>query len=143
MPSGRIGNRAVRVLALLLAGACTVPADAGPPATPAAAAVSPRQEARLFSADFDAFLTASLARLGTVPGMSVAVARSSGPIYVKGFGRADLERGVAATRHTRFYIASSTKAFVGLAMALLARKGIIKLDWTLAELAPKSASCPS
>jgi CubicO group peptidase (beta-lactamase class C family) len=126
---------------LLLMSSCAAAADTGPAAAPAAA-MPPQQEARMFSADFDAFLTASLARLGTVPGMSVAVARSSGPIYVKGFGHADLERNLAATPHTRFYIASSTKAFLGLAMALLEKKGIIRLDWTLAQLAPDVRFAP-
>jgi CubicO group peptidase (beta-lactamase class C family) len=83
-----------------------------------------------------------MARLASIPAISVAVARSDGPIYVKAFGRADIERGIPATADTRFYIASSTKSFVALAMALLERKGAIDLDWTLAELAPGVAFAP-
>jgi CubicO group peptidase (beta-lactamase class C family) len=100
------------------------------------------QEQR-FVADFDAFLTQALARLGSVPGVSVAIARSDGPIFVRGYGMADIEQAVPMTPDTRVYIASSTKSFVGLAFASLERRGVIDLDWTLAELAPDAAFDPA
>ncbi len=97
---------------------------------------------RSFVRDFDAFLTASLARLPSIPAISVAVSRHDGPIYVRAFGKADIERNVSATPDTRFYIASSTKSYVGLAFALLDQRGTIDLDWTLAELAPDLVFAP-
>lgn len=101
---------------------------------PVVAALDPQEQR--FTADFESFMTESLRRIGSVPGVSVAIARSDGPIYLRGFGMADIERGVPATPDARFYIASSTKSFVALAFASLERKGLIDLDWTLAELAP-------
>ena len=77
-----------------------------------------------------------------MPALSVAVATSTGPIYAAAHGRADVEAGVPAGADTRFYIASSTKSFVGLTMALLDARGAIDLDWTLAELAPDIAFRP-
>jgi CubicO group peptidase (beta-lactamase class C family) len=98
-------------------------------------------EAR-FAADFAGFLQSSMARIPSIPSVSVAVARSDGPIYVAALGRADIEAGRAATADTRYYIASSTKSFVGLMMLLLEAKGRIDLDWTLAELAPDHRFAP-
>ncbi|MFN3725380.1 MAG: serine hydrolase domain-containing protein [Allosphingosinicella sp.] len=100
-------------------------------------------EEQRFAADFRSFMDQALARLGSVPGVSVAIARSDGPIFIHGFGMADIERGVPMTPNTRVYIASSTKSFVGLAFAVLERRGAIDLDWTLAELAPDVAFDPS
>jgi CubicO group peptidase (beta-lactamase class C family) len=124
--------------ALMLGGCASVE---GGSAEPAQLSAMDEQEQR-FARDFDAFLANSVARLDKIPAISVAVARSDGPIYVKAFGRADIERGIPATADTRFYIASSTKSFVALAMALLERKGRIDLDWTVAELAPEIAFRP-
>src|SRR5687768_1354683 len=90
----------------------------------------------------DAFLASTLARFPTVPALSVAVASSEGPIYANARGRADIEANVPAAAETRFYIASSTKSFFGLTMALLDARGTIDLDWTLAELAPDIAFRP-
>jgi CubicO group peptidase (beta-lactamase class C family) len=122
------------------AAAMTALTGAAPAPAPAVGAQQP-QDAR-FLADFDAFLTASMRRLPTIPALSVAVARSRGPIFAKGYGEADRAHHVPATADTRFYIASSTKSFVALAFASLAAKKRIDLDWTLAELAPDIAFAP-
>lgn len=127
------------VISMLLATGC---ATTNVGAAIAAPATSLDEQERAFAADFEAFLSSSLRRLETIPGVVVAVTRSGGPIFVRGFGRADIERGIAATPDTLFYIASSTKSFMGLTMALLERKGMIDLDWTLAELAPDVAFAP-
>lgn len=57
--------------------------------------------------------------------------------YSKAFGSLDLEDDRPATTTTPFYIASSTKAFVGLTTAILAEQGIIDLDGTLAHYLPE------
>ncbi len=119
---------AAACLAFVATGAAAQPARPGP--APAIADVG------RFAADFDAFLTGATARFPDLPSLSVVVTRGSGPIYARSFGRADLSTGRAATPDTLYYIASSTKSFLGLAMAALAARGEINLDWTLAELAP-------
>lgn len=100
-----------------------------------------RQDAA-FRRDFAAFLDAGMARYPALPALSAAVVRSDGPLLVTARGAADREAGRRAGPATRFYIASSTKSFVALALARLAEKRAIDLDWTLAELAPDVAFAP-
>lgn len=127
-----------------LSAACLLPACAAVNGVaPAAESIRPLTEAEArFARDFGAFLDHAMARLEAVPALSVAVARSDRPIFVRAFGHADIQRNLPATADTRFYIASSTKSFVGLAFALLDARGDIDLDWTLAELAPDIAFAP-
>ena len=136
----------LRPLMLLSALAVPLPLAACASATspPAPTMISrPLSEAEArFARDLEAFLGHALARLPAVPALSVAVARADGPIYAGAFGRADIEAGLSATADTSFYIASSTKSFVGLALALLDARGEIDLDWTLAGLAPDIAFAP-
>jgi CubicO group peptidase (beta-lactamase class C family) len=115
----------------LLAGLVAIVSLCGP----AAARAPTPQEAR-FAQDFTAFLSGALARYPDVPSLSVAVARGDGAIYARAFGSADFAARRPATPDTPYYIASSTKSFLGLALAALDARGEIDLDWTLAELAP-------
>lgn len=124
--------------AAIVLGGCATTGTAEPAA--AQRALSEREQ--LFARDLDAFVASTLARFPDVPALSVAVATSTGPIYTRAHGRADIEAGIPANADTRFYIASSTKSFVGLTMALLDARGVIDLDWTLAELAPDIAFAP-
>lgn len=121
----------------LLAAAGFVLAASTAAAQPAPSLSSARPaDVRRFAADFDAFLSGMTARFPDLPSLTVVVTRSSGPIYARSFGRADLASGRAATPDTLYYIASSTKSFLSLAFAALAARGEISLDWALAELAP-------
>ena len=133
----------MRKHALLLAAACLGLTAAGAAAQPAQppAGTTPA-DVRRFAADFDAFLTAMTARFPDLPSLTVVVTRSSGPVYARSFGRADLASGRAATPDTLYYLASSTKSFLSLAFAALAARGEISLDWTLAELAPDIRFAP-
>jgi CubicO group peptidase (beta-lactamase class C family) len=120
---------------LLFAAAClalVATAAAAQPARP----VPANADTRRFAADFDAFLSNAVGRFPDLPSLAVIVTRSDGPVYVRAFGRADIAANRDATPDTLYYIASSTKSFLGLAMAALAARGEIDLDWTLAELAP-------
>jgi CubicO group peptidase (beta-lactamase class C family) len=80
-----------------------------------------------FASDVDAFVARVMA-LDVTPGLSIAVVKGDQPILVKGYGWADVERKVPATENTAFYIASMTKAFTALDIALLAKQGRISLD---------------
>ncbi len=53
--------------------------------------------------------------------------------YARGLRRATQPKAAPVTADTPFYIASQTKAFVGLLAAKLDAKGILKLDSTLAD----------
>jgi len=136
----------VRRRELILSGAAAAAAGLGRAgALPVPARRTVRglgDEERRFLGDFDAWLSAALRRFASVPALSVAVARRRGAIFAAGYGLADRARGVRADAHTGFYIASSTKSFVGLAFARLAEAGRIDLGWTLARLAPEVAFAP-
>ncbi len=58
-------------------------------------------------------------------------------------GFADLEHGVAATPGTRFGIASITKAFTGVALAMLVSEGAVDLDTPVQRYVPEYPSQPA
>lgn len=62
------------------------------------------------------------------PGAVVLVKRGDTTLYLKAFGGADLEQGIAITPNTRFHVASVSKQFTALAVALLAKEGRIDLN---------------
>lgn len=84
----------------------------------------------------DRFYSESMAVLESVPGAAVVVVKDGTVRYQKGFGYADLEKELAFTHETNFYIASCTKAFTGLMATELDRKGILKLEDKLADHFP-------
>lgn len=89
-------------------------------------ALSTTQDPRL-AADIDSF-TAHLVSISSVPGMAITVVRGDAPILVKGYGFADVERRIPFTEQTSYYIASMTKAFTALTVALMADRGTVDLD---------------
>ncbi|MBJ7441387.1 MAG: beta-lactamase family protein [Sphingopyxis sp.] len=130
------------VLASIAVGsACPAAAQTGD-AGPAAAATAVSAQDQAFAADFARFLDQAMARFPSMPAISVAIVHRGVPVFVKAKGRADIEAGIPATPDTPFYMASSTKSFVGTAFALLDVRGTIDLDWTMRELAPDVAFAP-
>jgi CubicO group peptidase (beta-lactamase class C family) len=73
---------------------------------------------------------------GATPGMAVAVVKGDSVLLAHGFGVADAATGQPATDSTRFYIASTTKAFTALAAAILDQRGVLRLDAPLSALLP-------
>ena len=62
------------------------------------------------------------------PGAAVLVVRDSEVVYRKGFGQANLEHGVSITPSTVFDIASMSKQFAGMSIAMLVEAGRIDLE---------------
>jgi len=62
-----------------------------------------------------------------VPGLSVAIVHQGRAVLVKGFGVKDVTTNAEVTGDTRFPLASCTKAFTSLGLAMLVDDG--KLDW--------------
>jgi len=60
-------------------------------------------------------------------GLAVAVVKDGEIIHSKGYGLASLNTGEKVNEHTRFSIASNSKAFTSAALAMLVDKGLI--DW--------------
>lgn len=74
--------------------------------------------------------------LNGAPGMAVIVVQGDRVVYRRAFGFADVEATRPFTPHTPFYIASTTKAFTGLAAAILAERGTWNLDAPLSRYLP-------
>jgi CubicO group peptidase (beta-lactamase class C family) len=123
----------VTTIAMLTAGVLGGCANAGAGSVPSSE--SGALAVASTPARIDSVVTA-LFSLDAAPGMSVVVVRDTDPIYMKGFGYADLESRRPVTPQTVFYVASTTKSFTGLAAALLDRQGKISLDAPLSRYLP-------
>ncbi|MDT8758489.1 serine hydrolase [Sphingomonas psychrotolerans] len=80
----------------------------------------------LGEADIDAIVRPFMQAYDT-PGIAVAVVRPGQPAFVKGYGVRTLGKSAPVDIHTRFGIASHSKAFTAAALALLVDAG--RLDW--------------
>ena len=71
------------------------------------------------------------------PGLAVAVVRDGKVILRKGYGLASIEHNVAITAATAFDVASVSKQFAGLAVAMLVNEGKIKLSDDIRKYIPE------
>ncbi len=85
--------------------------------------------------DFEAFVKHTL-ELWRVPGASVAIVKEGRVILCAGYGLRDTARGLPVTGDTLFPIASCTKAFTALALAMLVEEGKLEWDQPLREVMP-------
>ncbi|MGV8944555.1 serine hydrolase domain-containing protein [Thermomonas sp.] len=65
---------------------------------------------------------------GDGPGASLLVLRNGAPIVRRGYGRADLEQGIATSPATAYRLASVSKQFTAASILLLAQDGKLGLD---------------
>ncbi len=79
-------------------------------------------------ADIDAFVRKAMARIGAVPGLSLAVVDGDEILMTRGYGVADVRTGAPVDDETGFYIASATKSFTALGVAGMAARGEVSLD---------------
>jgi CubicO group peptidase (beta-lactamase class C family) len=112
---------------LLLAAQLAVAAPAAEPPTPAD-----------FPQKADDYLKTESAA-GRFAG-SVMVARSNQIVFMKGYGLANRELGVANAPDTKFRIASNTKQFTALCILILQEQGKLSVDDPVSKFLP---DCPS
>jgi CubicO group peptidase (beta-lactamase class C family) len=74
-----------------------------------------------------------------VPAIGIALVNRDGPVWVAGWGKANLTTGRAADQDTLFRIGSVTKMFAGLAVLKLVDEGKLSLDDKLRDRAPDLA----
>ncbi len=72
-----------------------------------------------------------------VPGASVAVLKDGKPLIAKGYGLADLEKGVPCSTNTDFRLASVSKQFTAMAVLMLVEGGKLSLDDRLTDIFPE------
>ncbi|HEX7956842.1 MAG TPA: serine hydrolase domain-containing protein, partial [Pyrinomonadaceae bacterium] len=72
-----------------------------------------------------------------LPGCAVGVVRDGRLVYKRGFGMANLEYDIPNTPSTRFNLASASKPFTALSIALLAQQGKLSLDDDIRKYVPE------
>jgi CubicO group peptidase (beta-lactamase class C family) len=77
--------------------------------------------------DFDAYVTRVLQEFN-VPGVAVAIVKDGEVVLEQGFGVRKIGEPARVDAHTRFAIASNTKAFTAAAFAMLMDEGKLKWD---------------
>ena len=124
---------------LMLAGAFAIaacsPADGGSSSPRVASTVSAEAWMRI-TQGMDAFLAQLEALDEYPPGAAVVVVTGDGRRYVRVHGETKAGSGDVVTADSAFYIASMTKAFVGLLAARLDIEGVLPLRTTLADVWP-------
>ena len=81
-----------------------------------------------FTSDLDAYIRRTMEAIPELPSVAMVVVKDDKPIFMQAYGLANKEAGTKADAKTLYYIASSTKSYMGLAAALLDREGKIKLS---------------
>jgi CubicO group peptidase (beta-lactamase class C family) len=82
------------------------------------------------------FIMQELVQRAGVPGLGVAVGVEGRVVWSEGFGFADLEQGVPATRLTRFRVGSVSKPITAAALGLLVERGQLDLDLPVQRYVP-------
>src|SRR5262245_3922250 len=85
----------------------------------------PRDDAML---DIDRFINNLMRRLPEVPSVALSVVRDGKPYYTQVYGN---------PAGTAYYIGSTTKAYTGLACAVLAQRGKLDLDAPISKYLPE------
>jgi CubicO group peptidase (beta-lactamase class C family) len=71
-----------------------------------------------------------------IPGVAVGIVRNDSVVFAKGFGVRTLGKPEKVDEHTLFALASDTKAFTGILMAMLVDDGKIRWDAPLTTYLP-------
>lgn len=89
----------------------------------------------LMGKNIDDYISESMKRW-KIPGMSVAVIENGKLSYIKGYGVKELGKQEKVDENTLFAVASNSKAFTGLAIAILENEGRLKLDDNVSKFIP-------
>ena len=94
-----------------------------------------RPSAREIARSVDS-LAARVVSAGVSPAFGVAVVMDGRRIFSKSYGMADATQGIRANSRTLWYLASTSKSYTGLGIALLVEQGVLDLDTPIATLLP-------
>ncbi len=89
--------------------------------------------------NFEAFvgpIAQEAIRSGPIAGLTVGISRAGRQVFIKGYGLADLENGVAASADTVYSFKSITKSFTAAAILQLREQHKLDLDEKLGHLLP-------
>ncbi len=71
------------------------------------------------------------------PGVTIAVARGTQIVYLKGFGKSNVENDVPASGDTRYPIGSNTKQFTSASILMLQDRGLLNINDRLSKYLPE------
>jgi len=91
------------------------------------------QSVHKFAKEADQFVTQITNKIPELPSISIVVVKGDQPVFMKSYGYADIARKIKAQNNTPYYIASSTKSFMGMAAAILHHQGKVDLNTNLAD----------
>ncbi len=83
-------------------------------------------------------LAASAVAEGFAPALGVAITMDGRIVYSRSHGNADVTAGLPADDRTLWYVASTSKSFTGFGVALLAQRGVFRLDAPIRSLLPNA-----
>lgn len=95
-----------------------------------------RADGAVQAVDMDGMIRAEMER-SHAPGAVAAVAQGGRVIFSRGYGFADVEKGIRATPETPFYVGSVTKQFTAAAVMMLVEEGKVALDDRAIRYLPK------
>ncbi|HEX6315684.1 MAG TPA: serine hydrolase domain-containing protein [Gemmatimonadaceae bacterium] len=130
MPDRKTASLLVAVLAMQ---ACVETRDGS--ASHPIGTVSPAAWTRI-TEGMNAFLDTLETQEEYPPGAAVVIVTGDGRRFIRMHGETKAGSGYPATPETAFYIASMTKAFIGLLAARLDAEGVLPLETTLANVWP-------
>lgn len=81
-------------------------------------------------------LAATYIKSGNVPGVAIGITHDGKVMLAKGYGLANVEQEAPVTPATVFRINSMTKQFTAGGVMLLAERGLLRTDSSLAEFLP-------
>lgn len=107
--------------------------------TPLALLVSARASAAQEAAPLTERVDAVFARFQgpESPGCALAVMRDGRIVYSRGYGMADLQHQIPITPSSIFHVASVSKQFTTMSIALLAQQGVLSLDDDIRKYVPE------
>jgi CubicO group peptidase (beta-lactamase class C family) len=95
----------------------------------------PRPDAATVARAVDSLAARAVADM-LAPALGVAITMDGRTIYSKAHGMADVTAGIRADDRTLWYVASTSKSFAGIGVALLAHNGVLRLDSPITSLLP-------
>jgi CubicO group peptidase (beta-lactamase class C family) len=131
---GSAGSAALLMVSVCTAAGCAQ-ANSNSASPPAPSVVSVEAWSRI-TEGIDHFLDQIEPIDEYAPGTAVVVVTGDGRRYIRVHGETKAGSGYAVTADSAFYIASMTKAYVGLLAARLDAEGVLPLATTLAEVWP-------
>jgi D-alanyl-D-alanine carboxypeptidase len=72
----------------------------------------------------------------SIPGVALAIIQNGKAVYVKGFGKANLEHDIAVTTDSVFLIGSVSKPIIAMGIALLEQQGKLNIDDPISKYIP-------